>query len=113
MLELILIISLSMQIAGIVKAKSRSPAGYIVLLVVLWRCGEFAGSVAGLIVCRGTFGIAAYLFALLGAAVGIFVALLIAKSVSNLRAVDPDGHVVGFPVILRPSAPETRASKRG
>ena len=49
MIEIAIVVSCCVGLAGILKKKGRSPAGYIVLFVALWFGGEFAaGYLAGL-----------------------------------------------------------------
>jgi hypothetical protein len=70
MLEIILIVVLSKKIASIASDKGRVAAGYVVLFIVGWLGGEFFGAVVGVILNRGEVSGIAYVFALLGAAVG-------------------------------------------
>jgi hypothetical protein len=70
MLEIILIVVLSKKIASMASDKGRTAAGYVVLFIVGWLGGEFIGAVIGVILNRGQVSGLAYLFALLGAAVG-------------------------------------------
>jgi hypothetical protein len=88
MLEIILVVIISKKIAAMMTKKGRSPAGYIVTFVFLWIGGEVVGAVIGTIIAvvqnpnalDAGFDFMAYIFALLGAAVGGTVGYLIASS---------------------------------
>lgn len=84
MLEIILLIFLCKKIGAIIREKGRSPVAFQVLTVFLWFGGEIAGAVVGIIVSGNEEpGPAAYIFALVGAAVGATIAFLIASNLST------------------------------
>lgn len=93
MLEIFLIIAISKKIAAILKEKGRSPTGYVVLFVFLWFGGEIIGAIAGFFLAvamdpgafNDGFSFVAYLFALVGAAVGALVAYSIANAVPAIE----------------------------
>lgn len=78
MLEIIAIIVLSSNIKLIAQGKNLKPAKYIILMVFLWIFLEFLGAIIGTIVFGE--GLAAYPFALIGAALGGFLGYIIAKN---------------------------------
>jgi hypothetical protein len=92
MLEIILVVMISKKIAAMQKEKGRSAAGYIVLFVLLWFGGEIFGAVVGTLVTMAQnpaalndgFNFVAYLFALVGAAIGGTVGYLIAAAMPPL-----------------------------
>ncbi len=93
MLEIILIVIISKKIAAQLAEKGRSAAGYIVLFVFLWIGGEIIGAIVGTIITvvqnpnapEAGFNFLAYIFALLGAALGGTIGYLIASSVPPLE----------------------------
>jgi hypothetical protein len=93
MLEIILVVWLSKKIAATMKDKGRSPAGYVVLFVLLWFGGEIAGAVVGMVITAMhnpraldlDFNIGVYMFALIGAACGAGIAFLIVHTVPPLE----------------------------
>ncbi len=84
MLEIVILFFLARSVGEIVRSKGRQAGWYQVLAVVLWIGGELTGGVIGGIVGALTdTGMAlAYVFALLGAAVGAGISLLVARSLS-------------------------------
>jgi Na+-transporting methylmalonyl-CoA/oxaloacetate decarboxylase beta subunit len=84
MLEIIILIFLTRHVGGIVRSKGRTAGWFQVLTVVLWIGGELTGAVIGAIVGALTDSgrLLAYLFALLGAAAGAGISILIARSLS-------------------------------
>jgi hypothetical protein len=70
MLEIILIVVLSKKIAAMASEKGRAAAGYVVLFILGWLGGEFIGAIFGVILNKGDMRPTAYLFALIGAAIG-------------------------------------------
>jgi hypothetical protein len=91
MLEIIVLIVLGKSIARIVRAKGRSPVGYVVTLIGFWFGFELAGGVVGVIVSLIVYPnedpalIILLPIAWLGAAFGAGLAFLIASSVSSLH----------------------------
>jgi uncharacterized membrane protein YeaQ/YmgE (transglycosylase-associated protein family) len=83
MLEILLIIFLSKKIGRIAASKGRSQAGYIVLFVLLWVGGEFAGALYGAI--QDEEGFLAYVYALAGAAAGAILAFIIVNALPDRR----------------------------
>ena len=85
MLEIIALIFLVRHIGEVVRSKGRKPGWFQVLTVVLWIGGELVGGVIGGSVGALTdTGMAlAYVCALLGAAAGAGISILIARSLSE------------------------------
>ncbi len=82
MLEIIAIIFLVNHVGKIVEAKGLKSSGYKWGAVGLWLGGEIAGAtIGGIIVAAANMEVncIAYLIALLGAAIGAWVAITIAK----------------------------------
>ncbi len=92
MLEIILLVVLARKIGDICESKGRKATGYKILLVVLWIGGEFFGALIGALIAGGE-GIAVYVFALLGAAIGAGIAFLLAKNASS--SISPDAPPYG------------------
>jgi hypothetical protein len=94
MLEIILLIVLSIQIAKITKAKGRNPAGWVVMLIGLWIGGEILGGLIGafgsLIASGGEEPnlVAALVGALIGAATGAIITFSVVNSLAPLRRDD-------------------------
>ncbi len=87
MIEIIVIIILVNHVGKIVEAKGLSSGGYKWGAVGLWVAGEVAGAVIGTIMGAITdieLTCLSYLFALLGAAIGAWVAITIAKDAEPL-----------------------------
>jgi hypothetical protein len=103
MLEVLLVYLLGKRIAGIVRAKGRSPGGYVAGFVGLWIGGEILGAIIGVLVTDGEAGAGAYLFALVGAATGAVLGFVIANSASPLQ--QGVYHTGGFPVVQNPGVP--------
>ncbi len=84
MLEIIILIFLARKVGEIVRSKGRPAGWFQFLAVVLWIGGELIGGLIGGIVGALTdTGMAlAYVCALLGAAVGAGISILIARSLS-------------------------------
>ena len=84
MLEIIILIFLARKVGEIVRSKGRKAGWFQFLAVVLWIGGELVGGVIGGSVGALTdTGMAlAYVCALLGAAAGAGISILIARSVS-------------------------------
>jgi hypothetical protein len=83
MLEIIALIAMGKRIGSIMREKGRKGGWYQLLLVVLWIGGEFVGAIFGGIITNGRGGLAIYLFALIGAAVGAAIAFWIANNASS------------------------------
>jgi hypothetical protein len=82
MLEILILIALTNRVGKIVEAKGLKSGGYKWGAVGLWVGGEIGGAVIGGIIMAITnsdFQCLAYLVALLGAAIGAWVAITIAK----------------------------------
>jgi hypothetical protein len=103
MLEVIIIYLLGKRIAAIVRAKGRSPGGFVAGFVALWIGGEILGVVLGLLLTDGEGGGGAYLCALAGAAAGAILGFVIANSASP--GLQHPVYTGGFPVVQNPGAP--------
>jgi hypothetical protein len=82
MLEILILVALTSRVGKIVEAKGLKSGGYKWGAVGLWIGGEIAGAVIGGIIMAMTnsdFQCLTYLVALLGAAIGAWVAITIAK----------------------------------
>lgn len=82
MLEIIFLIALTSRIGKIVEAKGLASGGYKWGAVGLWFGGEIAGAfIGGIVVAmtRSDVNCIAYIIALIGAGIGAWVALTIAK----------------------------------
>jgi hypothetical protein len=94
MLEIILLIVLSIQIANITKRKGRSPVGWILMLVGLWIAGEILGGLAGFFVSVMAGGadepnlVIVLVGAIIGAATGAIITFSVVNSLSPLRRDD-------------------------
>jgi hypothetical protein len=101
MLEIIILFLMCRNIGTIVRRNGRNAIGFQLALIGLWIAGEILGGIAGAMVSMvvdGRYegvGVLSYLFALLGAGIGAFIAFRIAKS----TAPKPAGW--GFPVIMQ------------
>jgi membrane protein DedA with SNARE-associated domain len=85
MLEIILLIFLTRHVGEIVESKGRRKTGwYKLMTVLLWLGGEVMGAIAGGIVAAlsGSGNFVVYICALLGAAAGAGISVLIARSLS-------------------------------
>jgi hypothetical protein len=96
MLEVLLIIFLSKKIAGILRAKGRSPTWYVVALVAFWIGGEFLGAFTGMALMDGDSSAALYGCALVGAALGVVAAFVLANGASSLNP--QQTFTGGFPI---------------
>jgi hypothetical protein len=72
MLEILLLYGLGKNIAEKAENQGRGGALFVIILIVLWFLGEIVGAVVGMIVTGEK--LYAYLFALIGAAVGAVLA---------------------------------------
>lgn len=82
MLEILILIALTSRVGKIVEAKGLASGGYKWGAVGLWIGGEIAGAfIGGIIVAMTNSDVncIAYLVALLGAGIGAWVAVTIAK----------------------------------
>lgn len=92
MLEIILLIFLTRRVGETVREKGRRAGWYKLMAVLLWIGCEVAGAVVGGIVTAVSGAgnnLLVYLFALIGAAVGAGISLLIAHNVSPLAYDQP------------------------
>lgn len=78
MLELIAIFTLGKAIKKMVQAKGLKATKYILLMIFFWLSFEFLGMVLGIVIFGE--GLAAYLLALPGAALGGYLSYTIAKN---------------------------------
>jgi hypothetical protein len=98
MLEIALLYVLSKRISAKAKAKGYKGVWFVLMFIGLWFAGEFGGAVVGLIIGMiSTGGISAggrgeppmliaYLFGLLGAALGAVSAFLVVNLMAPARA---------------------------
>jgi hypothetical protein len=85
MLEVILVWIMGKNIAAKAKAKGHAPAGYVVLLVVLWLIGEIGGAIVGFAITAARDGIRqddgeillVYVGAIFGAILGAITSFII------------------------------------
>jgi len=84
MIEILLLVALTRKIGRICEEKGRRTGGFKALTVMLWIGGEIFGAVVA--VSAGIEELGVYLFALIGAAVGAGIAVLIAKNLAPLHA---------------------------
>ena len=82
MLEIIALIFLTRKIGEIVEAKNRKSGWFKFMAVVLWIGFEIVGAIAGgtYAAMTGASEAVGYIFALVGAAVGAALSLVIVKS---------------------------------
>jgi MFS-type transporter involved in bile tolerance (Atg22 family) len=85
MIEILLLVALTRKIGRICEEKGRRAGGFKALTVVLWFGGEIVGAVIA--AASGVEDLGVYLFALIGAAVGAGISVLIAN---NLTPVETD-----------------------
>src|SRR6516162_992955 len=88
MLEILLIWFCGKKIGEMATDKGRNSAGYIVMFVLLWFCAEIFGAIFGLILSKGELFPVAYIFALVGAAVGAGAGFMIVGSLPSLEDED-------------------------
>jgi hypothetical protein len=82
MIEILVLITLSKNIAAKARAKGLSGGGFVVLLLVLWFGFEFGAMIAAMVVLGGDDNfLAAYGAALCGAALGGVLAFVIVGAV--------------------------------
>lgn len=91
MLEIIMLIRLTRVIGKMLEEKGRKAGWFKFLTVVLWFGGEIVGGIMGGIIAalNGWNNLIAYLFALIGAAVGAGTAYMIARSMPPLVIAPP------------------------
>jgi hypothetical protein len=84
-LEIIALVLIGKNIAGIAKKKNRSPTGYVLLLVFSWFGCEITGAIAGVIVAEiAQVGDGPdMLIAIGGALVGVAIAVCVSYAVVN------------------------------
>src|SRR5262245_24565857 len=94
MLEILLIVKLSKSLAAKARDKGR-PTSWAALLPILWIVGEFGGYIVGMALDMGA---AAYVVALVGAALGAGAAFLIVGGLAGreLEPVDDAGGIGTF-----------------
>ncbi len=100
MLEILLLVFLSKQIAATLRKKGRNPTGYVILFVLLWIFGEVSGFIIGGVVMaarnpRNAFNadgpdLLSYGFALAGAAVGGTIGFVIPIAMPPVERDDDD-----------------------
>ncbi len=89
MLEIILIIFLSRKVGNIAKKRGHKARPNIIFFVVLWFAGELIGALLGSILSKGNI-IATYFMALIGAAVGAYIAYNIIQNLEDKSGSDSD-----------------------
>jgi hypothetical protein len=91
MLEIILLIYLTRHVGEIVQAKGRRGGWYKLMTVLLWLGCEVVGAIIGAIVAAmsRSGSLLIYLFALIGAAAGAGISILVARSVPPLAYDQP------------------------
>jgi hypothetical protein len=80
--------SAAKKIGEMATDKGRNSAGYVVMFVLLWFGGEILGAIFGLILSKGELFPVAYIFALVGAAVGAGTGFMIVGSLPALEDED-------------------------
>ncbi len=78
MIEFIVLWFLIKRITGVVKNKGHNVGPFIIVTIALWFGGEFLGAFLGWLIDRNTTA-SMYLFALLGAACGAGLTILITE----------------------------------
>jgi len=84
MLEILVLFALTGKIGRICESKGRKSGGFKALTVLLWFGGEIVGAVIGY--STGGEGIGVYLFALIGAAIGAGISVLIAVNLEPVQS---------------------------
>ncbi len=84
MIEILLLVALTKKIGRICEEKGRRTVGFKALTVLLWIGGEIFGAVIAAI--SGVEELGIYLFALIGAAVGAGLSVLIAINLKPVQA---------------------------
>jgi len=107
MIEILLLVALTRKIGRICEEKGRKAVGFKVLTALLWFGGEIFGLVIG--ISSGVEGIGVYLFALIGAATGAGISVLIAN---NLTPVQTDNFQSSSPEDLAINAPDEEFNKK-
>lgn len=83
MLEILLLMFLCKHLRAVLRAKGRPAGWFQLLLVCCWFIGEVMGAIAMVVILRSPgFDATAYLGALLGAAAGAVIVLVIAHSLA-------------------------------
>lgn len=78
MLEIFALIAVAKKIRKIVEEKGLKATKYIIFLILLWIVFEFIGAIIGILIF-GEESLINYLCALIGAAVGAYIAYFIAE----------------------------------
>jgi len=86
MLEILAIIFFSRRIGTFAYDKGYSKGLFVFLTIVFWLTGEFTGGIVGYLILQG--GLGAYLFALMGAALGCGMIYLIVSVLEDKNPVD-------------------------
>ena len=84
MIEILLLVALTRRIGRICEEKGRRAGGFKGLTVLLWFGGEIVGAVIA--ASSGVEGAGVYLFALIGAAVGAGISVLIANNLTPVQS---------------------------
>jgi membrane associated rhomboid family serine protease len=98
MIEILILISLSKNIAAKAREKGRSGGAFVVLLLALWIGGELFGAILGCVVSLVALDddepnmLMCYAGALGGAIVGAVVAFLIVKAIAPTYSRDEDDY---------------------
>jgi hypothetical protein len=94
MIEIFILWQLCKSVGAVARKKGHTAIGYQILTVVLWFGCEIAGLVMGLIVTEGGrhandgFNFGAYIFGLVGAAIGAAISFAIVNSLQPVRGGD-------------------------
>lgn len=107
MIEILLLVALTRKIGRICEEKGRKAVGFKALTVMLWFGGEIVGAVIG--VSSGVEGLGVYLFALVGAAIGAGISVLIAN---NLTPVQTDKFPSSSSEDFTANAPDEEFNKK-
>jgi hypothetical protein len=95
-LEIIVLIILCKKMAEKARSKGRAAAGYVLLLILFWLCGEFFGAMVGAAATRGQGEfLVLVVFALGGAAIGAGIAFAILNSLPAIQAEQDDSERFG------------------
>lgn len=84
MIEIILIILISNRIAGIAEEKGYSKGLWRFFAILSWVICEFIGAIIGFIVMGLDAGFIVYIFAIIGAILGVFIVKKIIDGKPNL-----------------------------
>jgi hypothetical protein len=89
MLEILLIIFLSKKIGKIAESRGHRKGPNIAFFVGMWLAGEFIGAALGIFLFKGIM-IAAYVMALIGAALGTVLSFSIVQKLEDKSGNDDD-----------------------